>query len=167
LDYLRRTNRISLEHSTRGTLITVLNWHTYQSQPEEAQTQTSHKLDADQTLPVQALARPLPLIEEVRKGRRNTCCSYDQKFEQIYSQFPRKEGKRAGFSIYQRTIKSEADEQRLLKAIQNYSEQKRLTGEIVAHFSTFMGQWEDWVTFQPVIAHASEINTTPLDLEKT
>lgn len=66
LQYLVRSERISLESCTRGTLITILNWEVYQSKDESGGTRTAHELHTACTRP----AHELHLSEESKKVRR-------------------------------------------------------------------------------------------------
>jgi hypothetical protein len=70
---------------------------------------------------------------------------YTDGFEEVYQSYPRKEGKSNGFKIYQRDIKSPEDRNLLIAAIQNYVAKKSDRPEYMLHFSTFMGQWRDWL----------------------
>jgi len=71
--------------------------------------------------------------------------TYSSEFEEIYEQYPRKEGKKPGHRIYHRDIKTPEDRDLLLKAIKNYTTKKAGTeSQYLKHFGTFMGEWRDW-----------------------
>jgi hypothetical protein len=72
-------------------------------------------------------------------------------FEELYFEYPRKIGKTRGFAKCKKTVRSELDYQLLKKAILNYKNYvgaNRIGQEYVKHFSTFMGEWRDWVDYQ-------------------
>lgn len=65
-------------------------------------------------------------------------------FDSLYRKFPRKEGKSRGLAICRREIKTESDFADLDRAIMNYARIKK-GDEFLKHFSTFMGEWRDWL----------------------
>lgn len=149
LDYLHKSGRITLEHSTRGSLVTVLNWALYQGSDADDETQTRHESDADETRPGHdtppTLGQRPTLIEEVKKERKKSR-TYPTEFEELYQKYPRHEGKGKGYAIYKKQITSPEIRTDLAKAIENYSRKKKGTDEqFLLMFSTFMGQWEDWL----------------------
>ena len=65
----------------------------------------------------------------------------------VYSRYPRKEGKTKGLEKLKSTIRSQADYDALLKAVDNYAAQVRRLGtepKYVKHFSTFATSWRDY-----------------------
>lgn len=80
------------------------------------------------------------------KRKRRT--GYSDEFERIYSQYPRREGKSAGFKVYTKTIKTDLDRERLVLSVRNYTTQCKALGreiQFVKQFSSFMRDWEDYV----------------------
>lgn len=73
--------------------------------------------------------------------------AYSEDFELVYKQYPRQEGKRRGYKIYLREIKSDIRRGELVVAIRNYTTQKKGTErQYLLLFSTFMAEWSDWLT---------------------
>lgn len=71
---------------------------------------------------------------------------YGAGFQEVYESYPRREGKSAGFKVYERDIKNAAERDSLLLAIQNYRKSKLGTeARYLLMFSTFMNQWRDWL----------------------
>lgn len=98
----------------------------------------------------------------VRRKRRT---EYTPEFETLYDQYPRKEGKRAGFDVFLKL--TDGERHRLGVAIRNYSEQCRREGRDVQHikmFSSFMSTWEDYVNSSSQSASSA---STPLHLAVT
>lgn len=144
LDYLQKTDRIAQTVSTRGRLITVINWAGYQASDEDG---TGESANAPQTERKRSAT-----YEEVKKRRINTnTAGYPAEFEGVYKKYPRREGKTPGFKTYSKLIKSDEDRARLEMAIANYSRQKRGTEKrYLLQFSTFMNQWTDWLPENPI-----------------
>lgn len=74
LQYLEKTQRISLEMCTRGTLVTIRNWDVYQGRDEEDCTPTARQVNADCT----PAAHEVTLSKESKKE--------ELKKEEIYIQ---------------------------------------------------------------------------------
>jgi hypothetical protein len=91
---------------------------------------------------------------------------YPPDFDAVYDAYPRKEGKSRAYKIYAREIKTDEDRDRLLAAVQNYAERKVGTeAQYLKHFSTFMGEWKDWLDANTGTAQMKPtINVTPIDL---
>jgi hypothetical protein len=73
-------------------------------------------------------------------------------FDSLYQKFPRKQGKQRGLKLCRQKIKTETAFKELELAIRNYTEyvQKNKTEQkFIKHFSTFMGEWEDWIRPEP------------------
>jgi len=71
---------------------------------------------------------------------------YGAGFQEVYESYPRREGKSAGWKIYDREIKTSEEREALLTAIKNYRKNKVGTeARYLLMFSTFMNQWRDWI----------------------
>jgi hypothetical protein len=67
---------------------------------------------------------------------------------EIYKSYPLKKGKAGGLKIVQREITSAELQSDLLRAIAKYSadlKASKTEKRYIKHFSTFMGQWRDWL----------------------
>lgn len=82
-------------------------------------------------------------------GRSNV---YPDEFEDFWSLYPRRLGKKRAFSLWERRIKQDATQEDLMQAVQNYAEyceEKKLEPEYIKHPSTFLSNkldYEDWIT---------------------
>lgn len=68
--------------------------------------------------------------------------------EEAYKTYPRKLGKSPGLKKAKKEIKKTSDLENLKTAIQNYKvhlEKENIEPKFTMHFSTFMGQWRDWI----------------------
>lgn len=69
-------------------------------------------------------------------------------FEKVYKSYPRKLGKTEGIKKCQKEIKNQKDYELLLIAIQKYKnhcESNITEAKYIKYFSTFMGEWRDWL----------------------
>lgn len=69
-------------------------------------------------------------------------------FEALYEKYPRKEGKTKGLSKLKCQIKSPEDYENFTKAVANYSKyciELKMDQKYIKHFSTFVGEWRDWI----------------------
>lgn len=86
-----------------------------------------------------------------------TDMSFD--FESAYILYRQKKGKSAGMKKIQKEIKVQQDFDNFVKAIQNYNKDLDLNKtdqKYIKHFSTFCGEWRDWVDFEPVARSAKK-----------
>ena len=87
--------------------------------------------------------------EQTKPGNRKTSSNkfdYSVGFLEVYDAYPRREGKQAGYKIYQREIITQELRTDLLTAIQNYRKRKSGTEtRFLLMFGTFMNQWKDWL----------------------
>lgn len=109
-------------------------------------------------------SKELNTIEQ-RKRRSNVKSQFD--LEKLYEGYPRKKGKTPGLKKLSKDILSIEDYEQLAAAIQNYAQE--VAGkepQYILHFSTFAGQWRDWVHVEPDQTQFS-INTKPISLEES
>lgn len=156
LNYLQSSGRIVVEKDTRGTLVTILNWDTYQGLDEGP----LQSIDSDFTptihTPLQRVYTDDPLIEEDKKVRKKEIHTVERKrptrhavkstfdLESAYQTYPLKEGKTPGLKILAREIQTQDDYDALLRAILKYSRSERVKRGFILNFKTFAGQWRDW-----------------------
>lgn len=165
LRYLHDTGRIVHTASTRGTIITICKWETYQSIESDELIEREHGVNTAST----RREHGVNLIEEGKKERkketntRRSRSESDQAFEDAYGDYPRKEGKSGGKKIFE---KLSPEEQALVPvAIQNYRTRKAGTdAQYLLHFKTFMGQWRDWLDAQTGTAVAPSARDEAEDL---
>lgn len=73
-------------------------------------------------------------------------------FEQLYSIYPRKEGRSRGLSVFRREVRSREEFDAFYQALQNYmlyTKRQKMESRFIKHFSTFMDEWKDWIDFKP------------------
>lgn len=69
-------------------------------------------------------------------------------FEKIYAEYPRKEGKKKGFEKLRKIITDPAIFSNVMQSVINYAAICKRDGterKYIKHFSTFIGEWEDFL----------------------
>lgn len=69
-------------------------------------------------------------------------------FEQIWSKYPNKVGKKMAIKHFKASVKTKEDLENLQKAITNYLSSKRVSQGFVQNGSTFMNNWRDWIDYK-------------------
>ncbi len=85
-------------------------------------------------------------------------------FEEVYKGYPRKEGKAGGLRIFNKVIKTQSDLANLYLAITKYREHHKTAGterKFIKHFSTFMGEWKDWLDPNHGVAEDFAVGGSP------
>ncbi len=88
------------------------------------------------------------LHNNTEQNRTNSTHEVPKDFEDIYSVYPKKEGKSDGLKICKREIKTLLDLDLLRSAVARYRkhcEDSKIEKKFIKHFSTFMNQWRDWL----------------------
>jgi len=84
----------------------------------------------------------------------------EYNFEDIYKEYPRKEGKQTGFKKCRIIVKSQKIFLDLKKAVDNYAKAvEHQDKQYIYKFSNFMEHWEDWI-------EVPEDHNTTVDIRK-
>ncbi len=91
------------------------------------------------------------------------------RMEIVYSKYPRKRGKSSGMKRMLAQCKTEEDLVLLERAIANYVEDIKKTGvtdiRFVKLFSTFMGEWRDWIDPEPNTLEGLDADLTGINFD--
>lgn len=79
-------------------------------------------------------------------------------FEDIYSRYPSKIGKKAAMKHFKVTVKNEQDMDNINQALNNYLKSERVQKGIIQNASTWFNNWQDWIDYADPVA--------PIDEEK-
>jgi len=135
-------------HRKAHRVIEILIEHSILAQPRKSGMFVERKKEEKETNNSKAVSAPKVL-------------EYDLQFEEAYASYPRKVGKKSGYKIYLREIKTPEDYANLKKAIFNYSEDlRRINAEPgrIKHFPTFMASWEDWINYENLVPKKTKYN---------
>ena len=83
---------------------------------------------------------PFPKVQEPKQDLFN--------FEEVYKLYPRKMGKKLGMDRCKRKVRTPEKYAQLKVAVENYAshcQRNKTEPQYIAHFSTFMNSWEDWI----------------------
>lgn len=76
---------------------------------------------------------------------------YITVFEELWSKYPRRQGKKAAFKHFNSSIKSDQDVQLIQKALNNYItyiEINKTEEKYIKHGSSWFNNWQDWVEYK-------------------
>lgn len=139
LQYGRVNGLLSTKRSTRGVVVTVLNYDSYQSLESYTGTRegTNDALEKHQ--------RSTPIHKNGKNGKndKNTPCN----FELIWSKYPKRLGRKNAERHFTATVKTEEDFLAIQKALENYLSSERVMNGFIQNGSTWFNQWQDWINF--------------------
>ena len=70
-----------------------------------------------------------------------------QKFDEIWSKYPKRQGKKAAFKHYKVSVKTEKDYIDIQKALENYLKSETVKKGFVQNGSTWFNNWRDWIDY--------------------
>lgn len=133
VDVLKKMENITIKSTNKFSIITVVNWHTYQGRDDENNPQNNPRLTHTQP-------------HTRSKERKNI---YTPLFEQFWKAYPKRNGNKVG---KQATLKlflalNEEDHQSLLQATENYANSKTAKDGYAKDPERFLKNeyWKDWL----------------------
>lgn len=100
---------------------------------------------------------PLPLSPPPSLSQKNNNIP-DFDIGELYSAYPRKEGKKKGLANFKRKVKSKKEFERARQAIQNYIKLNETKDrKYLKYFDTFSNCWEDYCEIEAFEAGANSI----------
>lgn len=70
-------------------------------------------------------------------------------FEEIWSKYPDKIGRKSAERHFKATVKTDDDYKKITKALENYLKSKRVLEGYIQNGSTWFNQWQDWIDAPP------------------
>lgn len=143
LDLLEKECQIKQHRDNVSLLLTIVNYDMYQSKEHQKEQQKD--------------TRKTP--EEQQKDTNNNGNNKNNKnkpttefererldfFEQAWNIYPRKIGKPSALRFYLKTVKTDADINRINGALGNYLDSTKDTdSKFIKHGSTWFNNWQDW-----------------------
>lgn len=127
------------DHFDRLQSLQLLTYEVLESLLEKSRVE-KRRVDSSPPKAVVPVAHPLATVPA--KPRISI-----EDLEAAYANYPRKDGKKRGMLIARRDIKTPEDLELLKAAIARYRRvaEDRGDPQYVKHFSTFMGEWKDWL----------------------
>jgi hypothetical protein len=136
LDWLVSREMVTIESNAKGTLITVVNWNTYNQGKSEKVTVESNAKETRFGHKEERIER----IEEKQKPLLDF-------FEELWKAYPRKEGKKGALRHYRATVKTDDDMDRIDGALGNYLhrlESNDTAPQFIQKGETWFNNWQDW-----------------------
>jgi len=133
LDWLIHRGMVTVESNAKGTLISLVNWHSYNTrdtakvtaESNSQETRSGHKLE----------------VEEVKEVKP----SYSDFFESLWKDYPSKDGKKISLRHFTASVNTEADCLRIRKALDNYLAHLKIESwKRPKNGPTWFNNWEDW-----------------------
>jgi len=127
----------------------VTNWRKYQEDYRETtyehQSASSGKTgdDTDATTPPHTTLPHKNTSIDVSKVEKTAW------FEEAWSKYPNKQGKSQAYRHYLASVKTHAESQQAIVAMQNYLRCERVAKGFIQNGSTWFNQWRDWISPTP------------------
>lgn len=124
-------------------VISILNWSKYQQNEQEFE----QCLNNERTINEQCLNTDKKVKKVNNKNKPITEFERERLdfFEQAWSIYPRKIGKPSALRFYLKTVKTDADINRINGALGNYLDSTKDTdSKFIKHGSTWFNNWQDW-----------------------
>lgn len=152
IDHLIETGEIDKQATSRYTVITVLNYDSYQisDKPSVITTTAQRQQLNKEIIKENNIYSPPESGESVKESVKEKEQILRENFETLYKYYPRKEGKTKAFEYYRQYVGKGRDingirrrltNQQIYHAILKYAASKEgKDKEYIAHFSTFMNK---------------------------
>lgn len=143
-----KATMITTTKTTRGMIITILNYELYQNPKNyEAHSESHDESTAKPTITPHG-------TEEYEQKKKETlsveesrlAVELDEFFELLWAVYPRKDGKKAARRHYAASVKTDADMDMINCALGNYLDSvEGKDPQYVKNGSTFFNNWRDWI----------------------
>lgn len=77
-------------------------------------------------------------------------------FEDVYSKYPSKIGKKAALAHFKASIKNEKDMDDIHTALNNYLKSERVKRGIIQNAATWFNNWRDWIDYEDPVSPIDE-----------
>lgn len=130
------TNNLSVKTTNKFSVITVVNWNTYQGQENENGQQSVSQTDQQPTS-----NRPQTRSKRIKEVNTSS-------FDDFYNAYPRKVGKASALKAWQKINPDSSLQSRILKALEWQAQQgewQKENGKYIPHPATWLNgnRWED------------------------
>lgn len=138
LEWLTGREMVTLESNSKGTLITITNWHIYNKNSKE-------KVTAESNAPYTRTGHKEEGIE--RKDLKEEPVLSDF-FEKLWKAYPpkRRDGKKAARRHFMASVKTEKDKMMINLALGSYlNHVEGKDSQFIKNGSTWFNNWQDWI----------------------
>jgi hypothetical protein len=96
---------------------------------------------------------------DTEEEKKKTIFPTQERFEEVWKEYPNKDGKTDAIKHFRTTVKSEDDFTRLRKALKNYLASRRVREGFVKNGSTWFNRWQDWENFIEPLERPKPVET--------
>lgn len=107
------------------------------------------------------------IVNNISNNKSNTRFNFNKHFEEIYSDYPRKEGKKQALRYFKTSVKNDQDLLKIRKALDNYIRKLKLDRtdpQFIKMASTWFNNWEDWENYQVPNLGKIKVDPSPGEL---
>lgn len=136
LNVLKKCENLTIKSTSKFSVITITNWHTYQSDEREDNQQNNKQLTI----------KP-PSTNHIQEGKEVKNKDLSDFFLKLWEAYPKKDGRKAAERHYFATVKNESDMERIDFALGNYLsriETEKIDLKFIKNGSTFFNNWQDF-----------------------
>jgi len=96
---------------------------------------------------------------DIEEEKKETIFDSKGRFEEVWKDYPNKDGKAAALRHFTATVHSETDLERLRKSLKNYLASRRVREGYVKNGSTWFNGWQDWENFVEPLERPKPVQT--------
>lgn len=86
--------------------------------------------------------------DKEKQLEKNPFFSRDQAFEQLWSRYPVKDGRKEAERLFNATVSDAEDYAKITKALNNYLRSSKVKSGFVKNGSKWFADWQDWVDYK-------------------
>lgn len=156
LKHLKSTNEITIETTSKFSVVTVVNWELYQCHLGEVTNESTNELTNNRPASDQQVTTPKEYKKENKERNNISSNKLPDEFDELWEMYPRKEGKKKAKDAYIRARKNGTSFEDVMNGIRNYQNHIEQTGidrKYIKMGSTYFNGrcWEDrFETSDPV-----------------
>ena len=135
--------QIEQQGYTKYRVISITNWNKYQGAKQENEQQMNSKRTTNEQQ-----------MNTDKNDKNNKNDNNDKKedkymstFEELWKEYPNKDGKKEAIRHFKTTVKTDADRLNVKKALLNYLQSTNVKKGFIKNGSTWFNNWQDWIDF--------------------
>lgn len=161
LKYLHDSGRIAYETCTRGTLVTICNWESYQISEDTPLTPSLHEVSAKCMPSVYQVALSKEDNKEKKKEHKKEnnivgiLTAYPPEFDELWIKYGKRGDKKAALAEYRKLKLTDDQKTQLTKSVDNYVKNNPEL-QFRKHFCRFLKS--DWRELETISSSAEQMD---------
>lgn len=136
MNWLRKRGMIETAKTTRGMIITIVNYDIYQNPKNyESNNEKCTKATINE--------QPSDTINKNDKNEKKENKTYD--FDFVWNQYPNRIGRKQALRHFEASVKTDDDYTDIKRALENYKKSDKVARGFVQNGSTWFNNWQDWI----------------------